>query len=86
VGKSRALRLGRASIHERHELVVNTLANHCDELFSHGVRNTILTNERRGVLGAPPVEVGTTGAPVTAVPLRDARDDVSVVFDLIVAS
>src|SRR5665213_1028409 len=31
------------------------------------------------------MEIGAAGAPVTAVPLRDASDDVSVLFDLVVA-
>jgi hypothetical protein len=67
-------------------LVVDELTDHRDQLFGHRVDDAVLADEGFRVFGAPPMEVRAARAPVTSVPLRDASDDVSVVFDLVVAS
>ena len=86
MGKSCALGLRRAPVHERHELVVDALAHHGDEFLGHRVGDAILSDEGRRVLGAPPVEVVAARPPVISVPLRDAGDDVAVVFDFVVTT
>ena len=54
--------------------------NACDgfELGSHGAVDGIAGSKRRGIFGAPPVEVVATVAPVAAVPLTDGRGDAAV--------
>ena len=78
--------LGCSPIHVSEELLVDFSTNHCGEFFGHGVNDSRFANERRRILGAPPMKFFAPGAPVAPVPLGDARDDPSTVLDLVVTT
>jgi hypothetical protein len=80
-----ALGLLRPRVHVGEQLIVDQPAHHRHEFLRHRVDDARLSDERRRVLGAPPAEILAACAPVPAVPLRDARDDVATVLDLVVA-
>lgn len=86
MGEPRALGLCGPLVRVGEQLVIDVLADHGNKFFGHGIDDAGLADEGPRVLGAPPVEVGSTRAPVTTVPLCDSRGDASIVFDDVVAS
>src|SRR5687768_5876763 len=60
------------------ELVIGLLAHHLDDLVAHRLVDGRGIDEGVVGLGAPPVELGATLAPVAALPLSQRRGDVSV--------
>ena len=65
------------------EVLVGGLAHHLDDLVPQREVHRTLTHEGEGVLGAPPVELLASVAPVATLPLAQCGRDVAMLVDMV---